>query len=274
MANHRPLDTHQQELVNVIKAAHQNLAVVRRMRSGELARRMTADRLRIEQDVERALEESATRVRMTLDAEVAAHESALDEALIAAYNAGVPTRRIGLDGFGNRYDGGAAQLIAKLRDDGRIGTRVGYQRKNGEYDTSVRFPEPIDTEAILSEATTIAEITFGRASDLTLVQPDKNGENGIAVPAVIITMDSRDPWFASIKGNARPGTQWIGATTAVLYLHPSTGELLAHESKELGTTLWDHPVARWVKENMALAREGFDTAMLNEPTVVFPELAE
>lgn len=62
-------------------------------------------------------------------------------------------------------------------------------------------------------------------------------------------MDARDPYFASIAKNARRGTPYRHATTATLYQHPATGELTVHESKETGETLWDHPVARWVKDN-------------------------
>jgi len=37
--------------------------------------------------------------------------------------------------------------------------------------------------------------------------------------------------------------------------------LTAFESKETGETIWDHPVARWVKDHPEEARAGFDRAL-------------
>lgn len=262
MSAQKSLDIHQQELVNIIKAAHSTLAVARKVRSAELARRIRAEKQRIEREAEQALDESAARVKLELDGEVAAHESALDEALIAAYNASVPIRRIALEGFGNRYDGGVHQLYVKLRDDGRIGNRGNYQA-NGPVSiednrTEVFFPEPVNVDGILAEATTIYEPTFTRiAEPLVLVDSPDDPRNTVYADAVTLTLDARDPWFRAIEKNARVGTKYLHATSCTLYLHPATGELVAHESREKGSVTWDHPVARWAVEHPSEALAGF-----------------
>src|SRR5690606_35699317 len=125
--------------------AHKTLALAPKTRVAEIARRTAAEKervdanlrngiqrieqeaaaakLRLQQETQRSVTESVESVRIDVDREVAVHESNLDEALIAAYNDGVPIRRIALEGFGNRYDGGVQQLLTKLRNDGRIGHR-------------------------------------------------------------------------------------------------------------------------------------------------------
>jgi hypothetical protein len=260
MSEQKTLDIHQQELVNIIKAAHSTLGVARKVRSSELARRIRSEKERIEREAEKAIDESVARVKHELDSEVAAHESALDEALIAAYNALVPIRRIALDGFGNRYDGGAHQLIAKLRDDGRIGNRVGYQGNGVDIEetrTEVFFPEPVNVESILAEATTIYGASFtALAKPLELI-PATATDDAVTVQAVTLALDARDPWFRSIAKNARAGTVFAKATSCTLYLHPASGELVAHESRETGATTWDHPVARWAKDHRAETLDGF-----------------
>jgi len=250
-----PLDPHQQELVNIVSAAHQNLALARQTRSNELARRLAENRIRLQ----RELEESETRIRLNLDREVAFHESALDDALVAAYNSSVPIRRIALEGFGNRYDGGVQQLMGKLREEGRIGTRVGYQRNTTpaeEIHAKAIFPKALDVQNILTESVLIVP-----APAYTKLPDEFELVPGINVTAVLIEMDSRDPWFRNIAKNAREGTQYKNATEATLYIHPSTGMLTAFESKETGETIWDHPVARWVKDHPEEARAGFDRAL-------------
>lgn len=266
MPQQKPLDIHQQELVNIVRAAHQTLKIARKTRSIELARRIAEEKLRSD----RAFEQAQIRIKMELDDEVEAHAANLDEALIAAYNSEVPIRRIALDGFGNRYDGGVQQLLVKLRDDGRLGNRDGYQRNTSDesYGAAVSFPKPVDVGSILTESTTITGPTFTPLpSPITLVEADDSGENGVYVPAVLLEMDSRDPWFASIRGNARPGTPYLRATSVTLYEHPATGELLTYESKETGEMTWDHPVARWVKSHYGEALMGFRDATLHGAVV-------
>ena len=257
----KPLDLHQQELVNIVKAAHRTLAVARKTRTTELARRIAEAKLASERRLEREL----VLIKMDLDAEVVAHETNLDEALIAAYSEGVPIRRIAFDGFGNRYDGGVQQLLVKLRADGRLGNREGWQRNTDEdVEPTVIFPEPVDLSGILAESTTIAEPTFLRLpSPITLVEADAAGEDGVYAEAVLLTLDSRDPWFKRIEKNARPGTPFLHATTVTLYLHPATGELQTFESRETGETFWDHPVARWVKDHPEEALAGFRVALVS-----------
>jgi len=263
----KSLDIHQQELVNIIKAAHSTLAVARKVRTSELARRLAAEKETIELAAEKALEESAIRVKLELDAEVAAHESALDEALICAYNENVPVRRIALDGFGNRYDGGVHALFAKLRNDGRLGNRDGYQTNRSNLDiadshTEVAFPKPVDVDGILTEATTFHTPYFTALPDPIELVPASRSMDAITAQAVRMSLDSRDPWFRSIAKNARVGTTFADATYCTLYLHPATGELMARESKESGATTWDHPVARWMVEHRVEALKGFHTALV------------
>jgi hypothetical protein len=259
------MDHQQQELLNIIKAAHQNLAVARKVRESELRRRVSDEKRRIESEAQRDVEASAIRIREQLEYEVALHESALDESLIAAYNQGVPVRRIALDGFGNRYDGAVHAMLRSLRADNRVGNREGYQRNTEDRDlgvVTVEFPKPIDVEEILAEVTPMAGPRFVAASDmLVLVEAGPDGTGEVSVPAVILTLDARDSWFARIAKNGRPGTPYKHATHCTLYRHPFTRELLSHESKETGAMTWDHPVARWVIDNPTEAAEGFDSAV-------------
>lgn len=260
-AQPQPLDQHQQELVNITKTAHQTLALARQTRTSEYARRVALETARIKLDVERQIEEARAQIAMDLDAEVAVHESNLDEALIACYEAGIPNRRIAIDGFGNRYDGGVNALLTKLRTDGRIGNRIGYQRNTtDELDTETEtlFPVPIDVEAILSTATSIGEPTYTLLPVPLELVP---GDHEFDVPQVRLDMDPRDPWFKRIAKNAREGTPFRNATFCTLYLHPTTGELLCFESKEKGSVVWDHPVARYAKEHAEEVRNAVIAAL-------------
>ena len=259
MAQPKPLNIHQQELVGIVRAAHQTLAIARRVRTAELARRMAEERIRAERD----FEEAEIRIKDQLAAEIVAHEANLDEALIFAYNEGVPIRRIALDGFGNRYDGGVSQLVMKLRADGRLGHREGWQVNTGVSKPKTAFPQAVDLQKIIHDSNTLDEPTFTvNPERLVLVPADENGEDGVSVVAVTMTMDARDPWFAQIEKNARPGTPFRGAIEVTLYEHPATGELISYESRETGELLWDHPVARWVKHYPESALAGFRSATL------------
>lgn len=259
------IDHQQQELLNIIKAAHQNLAIARKVRESELRRRTTEDRRRIEGESQVAIEESGARIRVELEAEIAQHESALDESLIVAYNQGVPIRRIALDGFGNRYDGAVHAMLRTLRNDGRVGNREGYQRNAGDLnpgDVTTEFPKPINVESLLSEATTMLAPRFLPTPErVVLVEADADGVGEISVPGVTLTLDARDPWFARIAKTGRAGTPYKHATHCTLYRHPFTRDLLSLESKETGATTWDHPVARWAIDHPVDAAEGFDAAV-------------
>lgn len=257
MPPQKPLTKHQQELINVVKSAHDTLLVARRVKSQEVERRLAEARIQAERD----WDEIEARIRHDVIAEIAVHESNEDEALIAAYEAGVPVRNIALQGFGNRLDGAVHQKLRDLRADGRVGNVEGYQPRLTDGDRVVSFPKPVDVETILAEKTTISPPVFTLDGPLVLVPADTSGLNEIAVPSVKITMDERDPYFKQIEGNMRKGTQWKGATHATLYLHPATGALIAHESKEPGDILWDHPVARWVKDHESEARAGVEAAL-------------
>jgi len=262
----QPLDYDQQRLITIIKTTHTNLAVARKVRVAEIERRTAAAKRAIQSEYEGRIEAAAEAIKLDVDAEIAHHESSLDEALIAAYNAGIPIRRMALDGFGNRFDGAVHQMLRDLRTDGRIGNRVGYQRNTTDAldgETVVEFPKALDVEEMLSEVVTVREPIFTReARKLVLVEADPDGNSEVSVDSVLLEMDPRDPYLKSILSNARPGTPYMRATTATLYLHPATGALTVFESKEEGDVLWDHPVARWVKDHPEEAREGFDSAFL------------
>lgn len=279
-----PLDNHQQDLINLLKSAHNALSIARKLKPIELSRRIDATRNGAEAaareaiDIakgaydakvalirmarEKAIDESTEGIRQELTAEIVAHESNLDSALIEAYNDAIPIRRIALDGFGNRYDGGVQQLLVKLRADGRIGNREKYQRNTEGSRAEVAFPKPFDMDATLAEGNNIGEPTFTLLPvELVLVQPDENGQNGMTVPAVRLDMDERDPWFKRIEANARPGTPYKRATYCTLYEHPATEAIVAHESREEGQTFWDHPVARWAQMHYDAAQAGFYDAV-------------
>jgi len=262
MANHQqPLSIEQQRLINIVRMAHQTLAIARKTKATESERRIAEAKIA----AERALEKTIERIRMDLDAEVQVHAAALDEALIVAYDADIPVRRIALEGFGNRYDGGVHEMLRALRTDGRVGNKVNYQRNRlDDLNTPVKtlFPQPVDVDGILSTATTVREPVFTLLPlPLTLVEADANGDGAVTVQAVELEFDPRDPWFAQIERNARPGTPFKRATTCTLYVHPFSGELLAFESKETGEVMWDHPVARWVKEHREEALAGYTAAI-------------
>jgi len=253
----QPLDSHQQELVAVTKAAHQTLALARQTRAGEYQRRIQLAKIA----ADRAFEEAKVRIDSDLDYEVAKHAANLDEALIACYEADIPVIRIATDAFGNRYPGGVQELLVKLRADGRIGSRTAYQRNTAdELDTGAEtiFPSPVDVAGILTTATTIGDPTFTLLPVPLELVP---GEPEFNVPQVRLDMDPRDPYFKQIAKNAREGTPYRFATYATLYRHPSTGEILVHESKETGNETWDHPVARWVKDHPEIVGFSFTAAL-------------
>lgn len=258
----QPLTLEQQRLINIVKTAHQTLAVARKTRDRELARRLTEARV----ESERQLEQELETIRLDLDAELQKHASNLDEAVIAAYTNDVPIRRIALDGFGNRYDGQAQQMLVKLRADGRVGSSVGYQRNTTDeleaaQRATVAFPEVVNVDELINHATTIHAPVFS-VQPLPLVLAEATTtEPAFTVPSVQLDMDPRDPWFQSIQKNARPNTPYLRSTSATLYQHPHSGDLIVHESKETGDVIWDHPVARWVKEHKAEALEGFTAAI-------------
>jgi hypothetical protein len=259
MAQQQPLDLNQQEIINAVAVTHRTLALARKTVTAEFQRRIAAEKLRLAADYQRSLEGMEARLREDMDREMLQHELAEDEALVAAYESGIPVIRIAQDGFGNRTEGGVQTHLMRLRADGRIGTRGGYQGKLPE--TVVDFPKPVDVGAVLNHALTIQPPRFKRmAEPLVLVEASAQSD-AITVEAVVITMDGRDPYFKSIADRARPGTQYKTATTATLYLHPATGELIAKESREMGETMWDHPVARWVKEHKAEAHTRFLSAL-------------
>lgn len=288
MAQQQPLDPHQQELVSIVKAAHQNLALARKFKSQELARRLAAHKLGVDQAAERkradlkakyeadlaatghaqlsALETGSERIRLDLDGEVVTHESALDEALMGAYSGGVPIMRIAVDGFGNRYPGAVQQLINKLRAEGLVGSSVGYQRNSTpaeETDARVEFPKPINVESLLNEASTISEPVFSALDGpLILWESRTDSSENIETTGVLLTMDDRDPYFKSIAKSMRVGLnpQIAAARTAHLYVD-GAGKLSAQESNEVADTYWDHPVARWVKDHPAEALAGFNRAL-------------
>jgi hypothetical protein len=259
----RPLDEHQQKLVAIVKAAHQNLAIARKTKAQEYQRRTSLMRAELEMELLRKIDEGNERIRLELDAEVTAHEGSLDDSLIAAYNAGIPVLRIAREGFGNRYPGGVQQLLVKLRNDGLIGSTVGQQRNTNDGITpTIAFPKAIDVEATINEANTISAPVFTLLPDRLELVP---GDPTFSVAAVQVNMDPRDPWFKHIEANARPGTPYKRATDCTIYLHPATGDLTVYESKEEGETLWDHPVARWVYTHLEEVMSSYRVATLSVP---------
>ena len=157
----RPRTEHEQKLINIVKAAHQNLAVARKTKAQEYQRRIALLHAELEADMLRKTEEGMARLKLELDSEVVAHEASLDDALIAAYEAGIPVLQIARDGFGNRYPGGVQQLLVKLRNDGLIGSSTGYQRNTSDDVTPVvAFPEAIDVTATINEALTINDPAY------------------------------------------------------------------------------------------------------------------
>jgi len=257
----KPLDAQQRALIEIIRAAHRNLAIARRTKVSETNRRIAESKI----ELTRMIDEGAARIRVEMDAELEKHATALDESLIVAYNNNVPIRRIAIDAFGSRYDGTVTALITALRNDGRLGVRVGHQgSKDGatEVVTSTTFPSLLEVEEPLNSALEVQDPKFVPLLEmLELVPAGEDGNDGISVHAVELHLDYRDSWFKKIAKNPRAGTEYLSATFCTLYLHPATGELVAYESKETGDTIWDHPVARWVKSHPEEARKGYDAAV-------------
>ena len=251
MANKvKPLDTHQQRLVNIIVQAHKNLALARKAKVSETERRIDEARIRHA----RLLEQAELAVRYDVEKEIEQHAAALEESVIAAYEAEVPIRRIALDGFGNRHDGAVHAMLRELRKDGRVGNR-------GSETTAVSFPPAIDFNEAINAVNEIQEPKFELMADPLVLVPATNPEDEVTVQAVKLTMDARDPFFREIAADARPNTPFKDAVTCTLYLHPFSGELTTHESKETGEMIWDHPIARWVKKNRDEALSGFKSAI-------------
>lgn len=253
----KQLTEHQEKLLSTVKAAHANLEVARRTKDRETARRIAEAKIQAQREWDRVEE----LIRIDVAASVNLHATALDEALIAAYNAGVPVRNIARDGFGNRHDSNVHVMLRKLREDARVGNVVGYQGREDESDErSIVFPDPINVEAILLEANEIQdpEITL-LDEPFTLVEESAPGAgDNVEVRAAVIKLDARDPYFSMIRGNHRKGSPYMNATKATIYVHPGSGKLVAHESAEEGDMIWDHPVARFVKDHNDQVREEFD----------------
>ena len=260
----RNLTDHQTTLLNILRAARKNSDTARRIREREISRRLAEAKL----EAQRQWDRIENDIRVEVNDEVTRHAAAVDEALIAAYNAGVPVRRIALDGFGNRHDGNVHVMLKALRADGRVGNAVGFQiNADGEDHRTVEFPQAAVIEEMLEEHTTIKEpeITL-LDSGLVLVPESAPGAgDGITVAAATLTLDSRDPYFHSIRDNARKGTLHRQATTATIYIHPGTGKLVAHESAENGDLIWDHPVARFVKDHNEQVRAEFEAVLDSAP---------
>lgn len=248
-----PLTIEQQQLVNLLKAAHDNLALARKLKVTERKRRLDEAKIAHKRDWD-AIE---AQIEIDIEREIAAHEDAENEALIAAYNNSVPVRRIAQDAFGQTLDGHVHLRLRELRADGRVGNKTGYQRKELAEPVAVAFPEALDVSGTLEEALTIADPTFSRGDELELIP----GNPDYTVPTVVLTLDIRDPYRKRIEKNARPGTPHLNALTATLYRHPATGEIMAHESREEGDTYWDHPVARWAKDHPEIVGFSFDAAL-------------
>lgn len=237
-------------LVLVVKAARENLAMARAVRAAELQRRINEARI----TSERMLQEATEAARIELDNQIAVHESALDEALIAAYNDNVPQRRVALDGFGLRYDGTVTALYRKLRDDGRLKTKGPGRKLPGTE--APAFPEPVDVETLIDARTTAHEPIF---EDLGMVEIAED----FSIRLVKITLDWRDPYFNAIASKGRLGLppEVTSATSAQLYLDHN-GAIAARESTEPAyPEIWDHPVARWVKDYPDAALAGYNAAI-------------
>lgn len=249
------LDIHQQELVNVVKAAHSTLAVARQTKSTEQARRIAELKLRLD----REFEEESEKIRHDLDFALTQHEVNLDEALIAAYNNGIPIAVISAEGFGNRYAGTTQQLLNKLREDGRVGSsergRRGETRK-------VAFPEPVDVDSVLKESLTPTERTWEALDERLEIAPAFEDRPAILVDSVRLTFDSRDPWFRSIPLPPHPdNVKYLHANTLVVFRNPGTGQIVSKDHREVSALFYEHPIARWVKDHQDEASAAFDAAL-------------
>lgn len=259
MANAKPLDPHQRELVNIVKAAHRTLGLARSTKQAEQERRLQEAKFKAARDWEKI----EFAIRDDMDREITAHASNLDEALIAAYNAGIPMLQIAREGFGLQFAGTVQQKIVKLRNDGRVGNRVGYHPN--EPNTEVVFPEPVDVTAVLAEATEIEPPVFKRWStedEPYVIIPATATEDAITTTnAVMVTMDARDPYFRTIQDQASFSAN-RDPRPVILYLNPyNADELVAAEYSLDPTQRWMNPVAFWLAEHPAEARMGFDAAI-------------
>lgn len=250
MANAIPLDAHQTELLNLVKVSHANLLLARQVRAAEAGRRRKVAKI----EVERILESKLAQIDVDLENEMAAHASAEDEALIAAFEAGIPQRRIALDGFGNQYDGAVVQKLVKLREDGRIGNKIGYQRNNRapEDSAQVVFPEPFDIDTELAEAQQIPDIDFQYAGIY-------EAADGSEVDSVNVIIDKRDPWI-----RAAHQFKAFGATDSLvvtIFLNPYRDELVAVDETLDPDKKWNNVAAYWVAKHPTEARTAYNAAI-------------
>lgn len=262
----KKLDSHQQETLALVKAAHITLISARKIRTSEVARRVADLRFPIQQEIaklQRELELAEATASAEVDFEIAEHEAAEDEALIAAYNAGVPIRRIALEGFGNRHDNPVYLRLRALRAEGRVGNVTNRQGEGEERESGAEFPKAINVKDLVAKSNEVQKPEYTALPDLLTLLPESEpgAGDGVSVPTVLLRMDSRDPYFVTIAENMRPGSPHRDATTATLYKHPGTGKIVAHESPEAGELLWDHPVARYVLDHPNEVRAGFDAAL-------------
>jgi len=217
------LNTEQELLLDATSAAYATARIAKNIANVEIKRRLAEANAQIQIDVER---------------EIAQHEAELDEAIIAAIEGGVPALQIAIRAFGAKSPMGVYKRVWALRDDGRLNPSLVINN------IPIR---PADTA--MPESPEVAKMISVQPPSFTPEEVPYEVAPGIRVSTVRLQLDARDPWFRDVADRLRPGTPFKRADHCILYRHPNTDEILAIESREVGDTMVDHPVARWALEH-------------------------
>lgn len=240
-ASRNPLSPAQQVALANVREARIAYELAKRNRRAEIDRRMA--------DVE-------ARITLEVNDQVAALDVQLDDAMIAAVDAGVSIRRIAIDAMGATHDGSVRRMIHEALAD----------RRNEELDSvtggvsgNSLIPEvALDIERARQQQPVGApRFTLHTAEHVLYEDQDQR----IVAPTVTLELDPFDPWIATMSENGRKGSETLSATVCTIYRNPGDGKIVALESRESGTTFYDHLAARWVKDHQAEAAAGYDAVL-------------
>lgn len=247
------------------------LAAARKARIDyEVAKRSRA------QAIELKVNELRAQVIVQVDDAINAHARALDDAMLAAVDAGVPIRRIAFDAFGARHDASVRRMIHEaLADRRRHQHEIGEVSGNdAEEPVALSDLPPMEVEIERGEIA-ITEVDLPShilgndapvgAPRFTLVEVEhvlyEDGTERVTVPTVRVELDPLDPWIPQVREFARKGSEHRNTTVCTIYRNPGTGKMIALESSEPGSTFYDHLAARWVKDHQDEASAGYDAAL-------------
>lgn len=241
--NKKPLTPGQQVALSNVRTARISHEVAKRTRRAEIDRRMA--------DVE-------ARIAIEVDARITALDVELDEALLAAVDAGVSIRRIAHEAMNASHDGSVRRMIHEALEDRRNEELDEHAGKVVSGNPQAQEIAALDLERSREEHPIGApRFTLDKAEYVLY----EDSTDRITAPTARLELDPFDPWIASVRENGRKGSEFLSATECTIYRNPGDGKIVALESKEVGSTFYDHLAARWVKDHQAEAAAGYDAVL-------------